>query len=76
MERNIICERVRSGLVNAKAKGKIGGRPRTTVDDIPESFYRYYPQYKSGNINKSEFSRLCRISYPSIYKYLKIVENK
>lgn len=74
MERNIIVERIKSGIVNARAKGRIGGRPKTTADDIPELFYKYYPQYKNGNINKSEFSRLCKLSYPTIYKYLKIVE--
>jgi DNA invertase Pin-like site-specific DNA recombinase len=31
-ERNLIAERVRSGLKNAKAKGKRLGRPRKTVD--------------------------------------------
>ena len=76
LERNIITERVKSGLANARAKGRIGGRPKTTIDDIPDSFYKYYPQYKKGDINKSEFSRLCILSYPTIYKYLNIVENK
>ena len=27
-----------------------------------------------GAINKKEFSRLCELSYPTIYKYLHIVE--
>jgi DNA invertase Pin-like site-specific DNA recombinase len=31
-ERNLIAERVRSGLKNAKAKGKTLGRPRVDVD--------------------------------------------
>ena len=76
LERNIISERVRSGVQNAKAKGVIVGRPRTTTDNIPEVFYKYYPKYKCGDINKSEFSKLTSLSYPSIYKYLGIVENK
>ena len=67
---------MKSGLVNARAKGKIIGRPETTADDIPANFYKYYPKYKCGEINKSEFARLSELSYPSIYKYLKIVENK
>ena len=29
LERNIISERVKSGLANAKAKGKVAGRPTT-----------------------------------------------
>lgn len=76
LERNIISERIKSGVRNAKAKGKIVGRPKTTKDDIPDIFYKYYPEYKNGRINKSEFARLAKLSYPSIFKYLNIVEAK
>lgn len=74
LERNIISQRVKSGMDNAKAKGKTIGRPVTTADDIPNVFYKHYPKYKNGEINKKEFSRLCSLSYPTIYKYLSIVE--
>lgn len=74
LERNIISQRVKSGMENAKAKGKIIGRPKTTEDNIPNAFYKYYPKYKNGEINKREFSRLCSLSYPTIYKYLKIID--
>lgn len=75
LERNIISQRVKSGMQNAKEKGKQIGRPTITADDIPNSFYKHYPKYKNGEINKTEFSRLCGLSYPTIYKYLDIVEN-
>lgn len=75
LERNIISQRVKSGMENAKSKGKTIGRPATTADDIPNVFYKHYPKYKNGEINKKEFSRLCDLSYPTIYKYLNIVEN-
>lgn len=58
----------------AKAKGKTIGRPAVTADTIPAIFYKHYPKYKKGEINKAEFSRLCDLSYPTIYKYLRIVE--
>lgn len=74
LERNIISQRVKSGMENAKAKGKNIGRPTTTADDIPSIFYKHYPKYKNGEINKKEFSRLCSLSYPTIYKYLSIIE--
>lgn len=74
LERNIISQRVKSGMENAKAKGKTIGRPVTTADDIPNVFYKHYPKYKNGEINKKEFSRLCSLSYPTIHKYLSIVE--
>ena len=76
LERNITSQRVKSGMQNAKAKGKAIGRPTTTADNIPPIFYKHYPKYKSGDINKSEFSRLCSLSYPTIYKYLEIVERR
>ena len=74
MERNIISQRVKSGMDNAKAKGKAIGRPGVTAGSIPGIFYKHYPKYKQGEINKKEFSRLCDLSYPTIYKYLSIIE--
>ena len=74
LERNIISQRVKSGMENAKAKGKQIGRPSTTADNIPSIFYKHYPKYKKGELNKKELSRLCSLSYPTIYKYLSIVE--
>lgn len=76
LERNIISQRVKSGMQNAKIKGKKIGRPQVTAENIPNIFYKHYPKYKNGKINKKEFSRLCSISYPTVYKYLKIVEAK
>lgn len=76
LERNMISQRVKSGMENAKAKGKTIGRPPVTADGIPNIFYRHYPKYQKGEINKKEFSRLCDLSYPTIYKYLHIVESQ
>ncbi len=74
LERNLISARVKSGIDNARAKGKAIGRPKTGKDDIPQVFYRHYPQYKEGKLNKVEFARVCGLSYPTIYKYLALVE--
>ena len=76
MERDITVQRIKSGMENAKAKGKHIGRKKTTEDDIPQSFFRYYIQFAKGTINLSEFARLSRLSRNSVYKYLKIVEGK
>ena len=75
MERNMISQRVKSGMANAKAKGKKIGRPTTTSDDIPHIFLKHYPKYKAKEINVSEFARLCNMSRTTIYKYIKLVEN-
>ena len=49
------------------------GRPRVTADTIPRVFHSYYPLYKNGDINVSDFARLCSLSRPTIYKYLKLI---
>lgn len=76
LERNIISQRVKSGMQNAKAKGKIIGRPKTSYDNLPQIFFKHYPKFKTGIINKQELSRLCELSYPTIIKYIKIVEQE
>ena len=75
MERNMISERVKSGMANAIAKGKIVGRPTTTIENLPSCFIKHYPKFRSKQINKVELARLCGISRQSIYKYIKIYEN-
>ena len=74
LERNLISARVKSGLDNARAKGKTLGRPKTDKDDIPPIFYKHYPLYQKGKLNKVEFAKICGLSYPTIYKYLALVE--
>lgn len=74
LELRIIRERVRSGMQNARAKGRRIGRPRVTIDDIPASFLRHYPSYKAGKINLSELSRICDFSRTTVYKYIDILE--
>ena len=75
LDRKMKIYQINLGLKNARKEGRVGGRPVTTKNDIPESFYKYYPMYKNKKINKKEFSRLTKLSYPTIYKYLNIVEN-
>ena len=74
IERNITSQRVKSGMENAKAKGKQIGRPTVTADDIPSVFYKHYPKYRQGQLSKKDLSRLCELSYPTVYKYLKLIE--
>ena len=75
LELRIIRERVRSGVLNAKAKGVKLGRPKTTKDQIPQIFYRHYPSFKSGNLNLSEFARVCGLSRTTVYKYVSLLES-
>ena len=74
LELAMIRERVRSGMANAKAKGKQIGRPRLTPEDIPASFLRHYPAYKKGQLNVSELARVCDMSRTTVYKYLSVID--
>ena len=73
LELAMIRARVKSGMANAKAKGHPIGRPRTTKDDIPAIFLRHYPSLMNGKMNVSELARVCGLSRPTVYKYLKMM---
>ena len=75
LELAMIRERVRSGMANAKAKGKQIGRPRLVIDDLPASFLRHYPAYKKGQLNVSELARVCELSRTTTYKYISIIDD-
>lgn len=74
MERDIISQRVKSGMQNAAAKGKVIGRPTITLENIPNNFLKYYPKYKSKEMNVTEIARLCEMSRTTIYKYIGLME--
>ena len=74
LELAMIRSRVRSGMANAKAKGKQIGRPQRTAESIPAIFLRHYPAYKNGQLNVSELARVCDLSRTTVYKYLSLLE--
>ena len=73
LELAMIRTRIRSGLANSKAKGRKLGRRPTTKDDIPAIFYKHYPELLARKLNVSELARVCGLSRPTVYKYLKMV---
>ncbi len=74
LESNIISQRIKSGLENAKSNGKELGRPKTSIDNIPNKFIKNYELYKKQKINKSDLARITELSRPSINKYIKLYE--
>ena len=74
LELAMIRSRVKSGMANAKAKGRRIGRPHTTKDDIPAAFLKHYAAFQEGKMNVSELARVCGLSRPTVYKYLKMME--
>ena len=74
LELAMIRSRVRSGMENARAKGRQIGRPQVSREDIPASFLRHYPAHKNGQLNISELARVCDISRTTAYKYKALLE--
>ena len=73
LELAMIRTRVKSGMENAKAKGKKIGRRPTTKEDIPSSFLKHYAIFMEGKMNVSELARVCGLSRPTVYKYMKMM---
>jgi len=74
LELSMTRERIKNGVENARAKGKRLGRPPLTREQIPDIFFRHYPQYVAGKLNKTELARVCGIgSRTTLRKYLQIV---
>ena len=74
LERNMISARVKSGMENAKAKGKKIGRAKSSIDNIPKDVIKFYEFYKTNKINKTTYAKMCGCTRQSIYKYIKIIE--
>lgn len=73
LELAITRQRVRSGIANARAKGKQIGRPKVTADTIPAVFYKHYVLYQQKKITAVGLARLCGMSRSTIYKYFDIL---
>lgn len=74
MERDIISQRVKSGMENARAKGKRIGRPVVTADNLPVKFLQYYPMYKRGDLTITDFAGILHCSRTTLYKYINLYE--
>ena len=67
-ERNLIVERTRAGLASARARGRLGGRPRSLNKDKRQLAVTLYNE-KKLTVNK--ICEVMSISKPTLYKYIK-----
>ena len=74
MERELISQRIKSGIATAKSKGKMIGRPKLDVSNLPSKFWKHYPAYQKGDLTKTELATLCGVSRMSIYRYIRLIE--
>ena len=73
LELSMIRARVRSGMREVSVKGVKIGRKPITKDEIPAVFYKHYPSFTNGMLNVSELARVCGLSRPTVYKYLRLI---
>jgi len=67
-ERNLIRERTQAGLVAARARGRIGGRPKLLNAKKKEWLYRLYDEKKHSI---QEICSLVGVSKSTLYAYLR-----
>lgn len=75
-EREKTVQRINQGLEVAKAKGKTLGRPKA---ELPKDFIKEYKKFKNGeygNISATKFAKMQGIGRSTLYKYIKIIEDK
>ena len=70
-ERSLISERTRSGLTAARARGRVGGRPKGLTDEAKRTAMAAETLYKTGDQGVSEICRQLGISKPTLYNYLR-----
>lgn len=66
-ERNLIQERTKAGLEAARARGRLGGRPKALDQNKVELAYQLYEAKKHP---VKEICRILGISKPTLYSYL------
>lgn len=65
-ERDLISERTHDGLKAARARGRMGGRPRVKESKVKQAL----KLYDSQSMSVSEITAAVGISVPTLYRYL------
>ena len=66
-ERDVIAERTAEGLGSARAKGHVGGRPRTKKEKLVQALRLY----STGEYTLKEIEELTGVKKSTLYRYLK-----
>ena len=78
LEKDIISQRVKSGVANAKANGKRVGKPELTAQRVKQNtkFMHCYELWKKGHLKKTEIRKLTSLSRTTIDVYIRALEGK
>ena len=64
-ERDVIAERTREGLNAARARGRVGGRPRTNEQKVRQAV----KLYQTGQYSVREIEELTGVKKSTLYRY-------
>jgi len=70
-ERDIISERTKAGLKSARARGRLGGRPKGLSKQAQNKARLAESLYKEKELSIKEICNYLSISKPTLYRYLK-----
>jgi DNA invertase Pin-like site-specific DNA recombinase len=69
-ERNLIRERTRAGLAATRARGRQGGRPKTTALDTPRKIQLAQKMYDDPENTIEDICRAMGVSRATLYRYI------
>src|SRR5258706_16372559 len=71
-ERNLIRERTQAGLTAARARGRVGGRPKAAALDAPKKVAIAQRLYQDQHTSVAEICKTLRVSRATLYRDLKL----
>src|SRR6266446_549941 len=73
-ERDIIRERTNAGLQAARARGRLGGRPKAKMLDSPKKVALAQSLYENSNNTIDEICKTLNVSRATLYRYIQTKE--
>lgn len=70
-ERDLIRERTQAGLTSARARGRLGGRPKGLSEEAQQTARVCESLYREGELSVNAIARQLGISKATLYKYLR-----
>ena len=70
MERDILIERTQAGLQAARARGRLGGRPKAKALNTPKKITLAQSLYNDKNNTIDEICKTLNISRATLYRYI------
>ena len=70
-ERDLIRERTQAGLKAARARGRVGGRPKGLSKEVEATSYAAVALYREQKLSVQQISDRLGISKMTLYKYLR-----